>query len=144
MFTAILVYAVCTGLEPNSMVSDARADCQAIAAYHEARARAGRDADAQVQLALWCEANGMPAERLKHLAIAVMKDPAHDTARGLIGLVKFQGQWQTPDAVSARVQSDEEYSRALARYSSRRTGMADTADAHWKLAMWCKHQGLNP
>ena len=57
-------------------------------AYRAAAARAGRDADAQVRLALWCEARGLSAERLKHLALAVMADPNHATARGLLGLVR--------------------------------------------------------
>ena len=33
-----------------------------------ALAQVGRDADAHVRLALWCEAHGLSAERLKHLA----------------------------------------------------------------------------
>src|SRR5690349_15624255 len=41
-----------------------------LATYEAARARAGQDADAQVKLALWCEAHGLSAERLKHLTLA--------------------------------------------------------------------------
>ena len=42
-----------------------------LAAYQAAKARAGSDPDANVRLALWCEANGMDAERQAHLAAAV-------------------------------------------------------------------------
>ena len=86
----------------------------------------------------------MPAERLTHLAIAILTDPSHARARGLMGLVAFRGQWQSPDAVSARVESDGAYTAALARYNGRRARIADSADAHWKLALWCEQQGLRP
>ena len=46
------------------------------------RQRRRGDADAHVRLALWCEAHGLPAERLKHLAIAALIEPGHVTARG--------------------------------------------------------------
>jgi hypothetical protein len=36
--------------------------------YQAAAARAGRDAGAHVKLAVWCEAHGLDAERLKQLA----------------------------------------------------------------------------
>ena len=42
-----------------------------LAAYRAASDKAGRTADAQLKLALWCEAHGLDAERLKHLALAV-------------------------------------------------------------------------
>jgi hypothetical protein len=145
MFAAILLYGVCMTRGPNTIVvADVRTERDTMAAYDAARARAGRTADGQVLLALWCEAHGMPAERLKHLTIAVMKDPSHARARGLMGLVAFRGQWETPDAVSARAQSDTEYAGALARYNSRRSRIGDTANAHWKLALWCEQHGLNP
>ena len=71
-----------------------------IAAYTEAAAQAGKNADAHVRLALWCEAHGMTAERLKHLALAVLYDPANTLARGLMGLVAYRGKWERPDEVS--------------------------------------------
>jgi hypothetical protein len=114
------------------------------AAYEMARARAGRDPDAQVRLALWCEAHGLSAERVKHLTRAVLASPGHATARGLLGLVPFRGQWQTADAVAAKVQDDEALNGAMAEYAARRAKLANTADAHWKLALWCEEQGLEP
>ena len=49
--------------------------------YTSAATRARRDPDAHVRLALWCEAHGMTAERLKHLSLAVLYDPSHALAR---------------------------------------------------------------
>src|SRR3989442_964887 len=79
--------------------------------YQAAQAQAGRDADAHVRLALWCEAHGLPAERLKHLAIAVLTDPADAAARGLMGLVADDGQWRRPEAVAERVRNDAELAK---------------------------------
>ena len=83
------------------------------AAYDDARAKVGRDADAHVRLALWCEAHGLHAERLKHLAIAVLIEPGHATARGLMGLVAHAGQWRRPEAVADRLKADAELAATL-------------------------------
>ncbi len=61
-------------------------------AYEAARKAAGQDAAANVRLALWCEQHGMTAERMKHLATAVLYDPSNGLARGLMGLVARGGQ----------------------------------------------------
>ena len=65
MITALLLsgaigLAALAGDEPPS-------GSPALSAYQSAAAAAGRDADAHVRLALWCEAHGLTAERLKHL-----------------------------------------------------------------------------
>lgn len=113
-----------------------------LAAYGAAEAKVGRDPASHVKLALWCEAHGLPAERMKHLAIAVLSDPKQVTARGLLGLVDFAGKWQRPDAVSEKIQADEALTAALAEYNARRARTAETADAQWKLALWCEQHGL--
>ncbi len=95
-------------------------------------------------MALWCEAHGLDSERLKHLAIAVLIDPAHTTARGLLGLVAFHGQWQSPEAISEQIEADETRSAVLAEYNGRRARMGNSADSHWKIALWCEQQGLRP
>src|SRR5947208_16742090 len=69
-------------------------------AYESARAQAGRDPEAHVKLALWCEAHGLGPERLTHLAMAVVIDPANATARGLMGLVPYRGKWEAPERVA--------------------------------------------
>ena len=113
--------------------------------YRAARSAAGRDADAHVRLALWCESRGMTAERLKHLAIAVMTDPAHPTARGLLGLVDYRGKWQRPDAVAAAVRDDAALASSLAEYNRRREALGPAAKAadHFRLAVWCAEAGLD-
>src|SRR4051812_36588840 len=133
MFAALLLCAA--GLAASPSASD-------LTSYESARSAAGRDPEAHVRLALWCEAHGLEAERLKHLAIAVMIDPAHATARGLMGLVAFRGRWQRPDAVGEKVKADAELSASLAEYNGRREGMPNTAEAHWRMALWCEEKGL--
>jgi hypothetical protein len=144
MFSAIVLTAACVGWDPAAGVAGARVEPREMAAYEAARSKAGRDADAHVRLALWCESHGLGAERWKHLAIAVLADPAHATARGLMGLVAYRGGWRSPEAVSAQVGSDREYASALASYNGRRARMTDSPDAHWKMALWCEQQGLKP
>src|SRR5437588_10327081 len=100
-----------------------------LAEYREAEAGLGRDADAHVRLALWCEAHGLQAERVKHLALAVLADPKNATARGLMGLVAFRGQWSRPDKVAEKVKSDALLAAKLAEYNARREKTAETADA---------------
>jgi len=56
-------------------------------AYQEARASAGKSSEEQVRLALWCEARGLTKERLNHLALAVLSDPARHVL-GPDGLVR--------------------------------------------------------
>jgi hypothetical protein len=113
-------------------------------AYEAAQARAGRDPEAHVKLALWCEAHGLRAESLKQLALAVLIDPKNATARGLMGLVAHGGHWLRPEAVAERIKSDEAQAAALAEYNARREGMPETADAHWEMALWCESKGLKP
>jgi hypothetical protein len=145
MLSALLVCAVCVAVEPPARLdAESRGSSGSVAAYNAAKATAGCDAAAQVRLALWCEANGLQTERLKHLAIAILKDPGNATARGLLGLVSFAGRWQLPEDVSAKLKADEARSAALAEYNARRAQSADSAAAHWKMALWCEKHGLKP
>ena len=114
-----------------------------LGAYEAERSRAGSDPDAQVKLALWCEAHGLPAQRFRHLALAVLADPGHATARGLMGLVAYQGRWQSPAKVQAEVDEDAKLRAALAEYNRRRATAGNTADAQWRLAVWCGDNGLD-
>jgi len=111
--------------------------------YQEAaRSTPGRDPEAQIKLALWCEAHGLEAERVKHLAIAVMNDPSNATARGLLGLVAYRGRWQRPDAVGRNVKEDPTFQAILEQYHERRLKAPYTPEAQWKLALWCEENGL--
>jgi tetratricopeptide (TPR) repeat protein len=121
---------------------DAEADPSALAAYKSAATGARRDPDAHVRLALWCEAHGLNAERLKHLSLAVLSDPTHSLARGLLGLVAYQGKWDRPDAIGRQIQTDPAHQAIVKEYLERRARTAHQADAQLKLASWCTEKGL--
>jgi hypothetical protein len=145
MVSSLLICLACLAAgHTEDPSAESKSQANDLAAYKAAEAKVGRDADAHVRLALWCEAHGLQSERLKHLAVAVLRYPAHGTARGLLGLVAFHGRWQSPEAISAELKADEAYNATLAEYHARRARMGDTADAHYKLAMWCVQKGLKP
>jgi tetratricopeptide (TPR) repeat protein len=110
--------------------------------YEAAAARTGRDADAQIRLALWCEAHGLIAERLKHLGLAILADPANALAHGLSGLVDYQGNWQRPDDIAKAVQDDPDRKARIREYLERRAKTPERAEDHQKLALWCEQNGL--
>ncbi|SIO55936.1 Pretoxin HINT domain-containing protein [Singulisphaera sp. GP187] len=109
-----------------------------LAAYETAKANVRRDPDAHVRLALWCEAHGLQAERLKHLAIAVIANPRHSMARGLMGLVEYRGRWQRPETISEKARNDA----LLGEYRERRAKTKEDADSQWALALWCDAHDL--
>ena len=112
------------------------------ASYEQMKATAGRDADAQVRLALWCEAHGMEKERLRHLAVAVLADPSNAMARGLMGLVEYGGKWKRPEAVAGAMKADVKHADLMAEYNGHRVRTPVKPDAQWKLALWCEEKGL--
>ncbi len=122
--------------------SETSANPADLAAYQTVKAHAGRDADSQIKLALWCEAHGLQAERVKHLALAVLSDPKNATVRGLMGLVDYAGRWERPDSVVEKVKADAQLSAVLAEYNARRETTPNTADAQYKLALWCEEKRL--
>ncbi len=113
------------------------------AAYESASAKAGKTAAAQIQLALWCEAHGMTAERAKHLALAVSLDPLNTVARGLLGLVSFRGNWTRPTEVERDIQSDPAFQTLFREYLDRRVRTPQKPDPQLRLAAWCLENGLN-
>ena len=112
------------------------------AAYQAAQSKAGRDPDAHIRLALWCEAHGLIAERIKHLSLAVLYDPSNTLARGLMGLVAYHGKWDRPDLIARQIQNDPAHQAIVKEYLDRRARTAETADAQMKLAEWCEEKGL--
>ncbi|MDG3007805.1 polymorphic toxin-type HINT domain-containing protein [Paludisphaera mucosa] len=112
------------------------------AAYESAKASAGRDAEAQVRLALWCEARGMAAERTTHLMRAVLIDPENARARGLLGQVKHDGKWLRAEDVAKAVEQSPERQALQREYLDRRAKAGDDADDQYKLALWCEEKGL--
>ena len=114
-----------------------------LAGYRAAQSKVGHDADAHVRLALWCEAHGLTAERIKHLSLAVLSDPSHALARGLMGLVAYRGKWDRPEVVGQQIQNDPAHQAIIKDYLDRRTRTPDKADAQMKLAAWCAENGLH-
>ncbi len=112
-------------------------------AYQAAKAAAGRSPDDQVRLAYWCEAHGLSAERMRHLAQAVLADPNHAAARGLLGLVARQDRWMRPEAVTDQVKADAALAGTLAEYDAKRSATPYTADGQWTLANWADERGLH-
>ncbi len=141
MLCSVLVCCVLVGADRVEPTQSATSLTE-LSAYQGAKKQAGRDADAQVRLALWCESHGMLAERSKHLALAVLYDPSHALARGLLGMVAYQGKWGRPDVVARQVENDPTYRDAIREYLERRSRTADKADSHLKLASWCEQKGL--
>ena len=139
----VAVVLACVGMVAADPPGGA-AGAEDLRAFRAAEAKAGREPDAHVRLALWCEAHGLKAEQVRHLALAVLADPTHAAARGLMGLVADGPRWRPPDQVAARLKADAELAARLAEYNARRAKLADKADEHWKLALWCEQQGLKP
>ena len=111
-------------------------------AYMAAKSKVGRNAEEHVKLALWCEGRGMKAERDKHLTLAILNDPKQATARGLLGMVEYNGKWLSPEVVSATLKADRARVEALAEYRARRAKTPGTPVAQGKLALWCESKGL--
>ncbi|WP_406697189.1 hypothetical protein V5E97_39975 [Singulisphaera sp. Ch08] len=138
MISALLI---CTGWLAAAPVILPDAEGE-LASYEAAKASVGRDPESQIKLALWCESHGLQAERIKHLAIAVMTDPKNATARGLMGLVAYRGRWQRPEAVGKSVEADDQLKASLERYHEKRLEAPYTAEGQWKLALWCDENDL--
>jgi hypothetical protein len=138
MVAAFLLCSAMLG-QAASPARDLSADLKA---YQEARSRAGRTADDQVELALWCEARGLDAERLTHLTRATLLDPDNQTARGLLGQVSYKGKWMRPEGVQAAIEADPDAQATLREYLDRRAATAYTADAQQRLAQWCDQHDL--
>ncbi|MDR3636381.1 MAG: polymorphic toxin-type HINT domain-containing protein [Isosphaeraceae bacterium] len=141
MVTPLLIGSLLAAVPPSSSTA---IDDHVRAAYRDAQARAGSGPSAHVRLALWCETHGLQEERTRHLAAALAADPSNTAARGLLGLVAYRGRWQHPEEIADAARSDKALQATLAEYNAQREGMPETADAHWKLALWCDQHGLAP
>jgi tetratricopeptide (TPR) repeat protein len=137
--TVLCCVLLVAGLGGDQAPSPSRVDR---AAYESAAAAAGRAPDAQVRLALWCEAHGLSAERIKHLGLAILADRSSALARGLLGVVEYQGKWQHPDEISRAVQDDPDRKARVQEYLKRRAKTPERAEDHQKLALWCEQNGL--
>ena len=130
---------ICGGLMmAMTPMSDLAPPPDLVGSYQDARAKAGRSPEAQVRLALWCEAHGLTAERLHHLTLAVLADPKNAAARGMMGLVSHEGRWTRPERIADKAKLDP----TLSEYESRRQKAPYTADAQWSLAVWAEEVDL--
>ncbi len=138
MLSILLVTCGLLG-SPGPDQAAAKAD---LSAYEAAKAKVGRDADAHVKLALWCEAHELTAERIKHLMLATLINPNNATARGLLGLVAQGDRWQKPEDVKTQLTSDPKAQAVLQEYLQRRAATPEKPEAQWKLAQWCDQHEL--
>lgn len=124
MLCLMLVGSDLLAANPAEALSLSKAETSA---YQEARAHAGRDPEAQLKLALWCEALGLTAERMIHLARAVLADPSHAAARldGHGRLTRTVGEARGRCRPSP---GDAKLTAALAEYSRR---ILPTAGETW-------------
>jgi hypothetical protein len=122
---------LCAGLiltgEPGTDSPGARDPAATRAEYEAARAATGEKAEAQVGLALWCEAHGLTAERSAHLARALASDPDNPLARGLGGFVSYAGRWLAVESIGSEVRADAKRAAALAEYNARRDRLVELA-----------------
>ena len=142
MVSTLLVCCALLGADPSESATKSRPAPADLAAYTVAKSKVGRDADAHVRLAVWCESHGLSAERMKHLALAVLIDPSHSLARGLMGMVAYQGKWSRAEVAGTLIENDPAYRDAIREYLDRRARTADKADSQLKLAAWCDRKGL--
>ncbi len=129
---------ICLGLIAAAPATDPASLPGVAKTYEEARAKAGRSPDEQVKLALWCEAHGLTTQRLHHLTLAVLADPKNAAARGLMGLVSYNGRWLRPEVLAERLKADT----SLAEYEAKRLKAPYTAEGQWALGIWCEEHGL--
>jgi len=141
MFAVLLMSCAFLGADDKPSTANPSAK-PAIETYQAERAKAGKSADAHVRLALWCEAHGLSAERMKHLALAVVYDPSNALARGLLGLVAYKGKWGRPEVVGQQIQNDPATLALTREYLDRRAKTASKAEPQLRLAAWCDQKGL--
>ena len=160
MFCLVLACAGLLALAPGNSNFAARPEppTPICGTYEALRTRVGQDSPAHVKLALWCEAHDLSAERLKHLALAVLTDPRNAAARGLMGLVAYRDRWERPDQVSKKIEADPALTAKLAEYNARREKLlgrlesdgrgpkvsrSAAAAAHDALGLWCRKNHLD-
>lgn len=137
-----LVLTCALGIAGDVAAENPKPSAADLEAYETAKSAAGRDAEAQVKLALWCENHGMAAERTAHLTRAILLDPSNARARGLLGFVEHEGKWLRPEEVTRTVEESPERQAVFQEYLERRTQARDKADDQYKLALWCEENGL--
>ena len=95
MFLALLLTCGLLGADDKPPAAGPPAQ-SALDTYKAAKTKVGKNADAHVRLALWCETQGLSAERMKHLALAVMYDPKSHWHAGSSGWCRSRANGRDP------------------------------------------------
>ena len=133
------------------------------------QSRTGREPAAHIRMALWCEQHGLNAEKMKHLALAVLNDPQNTLGAWTAGAITQRRQVGDPGGRPVPgFRADERLMARLAEYNRRRDELqalekstipagttvqnrwaihhpaAEVAAAHARLGVWCEQNGLKP
>lgn len=65
------------------------------------------DVEAVLKLVNWCNQNKLESKSKKHLRDLIKLDPENDTAREMLGYVKYEGKWYTPRELKAFQEKEE-------------------------------------
>lgn len=69
------------------------AEPEAIAEYRRRAAETPQEAEAQYELAAWCQRSSLRAQARHHLQRVIRIDPSHERARDALGYVSYDGKW---------------------------------------------------
>ena len=82
-------------------------------AAYSARLKSNRRlAQAHVELALWCDRNGLKPEATAHFTVAVHLDPYRDSSWKHLGYVKRNGRWTSREQAAADERDEREQKQA--------------------------------
>ncbi len=106
---------------PEAVIADHKSDAgpaTTLASYHARRDKSPDTAQAQWQLAEWCEQNGLTAEARVHLTAVVRLNPAREEAWKKLGYRKQKGVWTKGQPTAGERAMVEAQHRADARWFS--------------------------
>lgn len=66
---------------------------EALAEYRRRAAETPQEAEAQYELAAWCQRSSLRAQARHHLQRVIRIDPSHQRARDALGYVSYDGKW---------------------------------------------------
>jgi hypothetical protein len=130
---------------PDTVSAEVKADedlARRLAEYNARRGRAAMTADAQWDLVLWCEKNGLDAEAKAHLTTVVRLDPAREAAWKRLGCKKVGNRWISAEQLAAekaeleaQKQADKRWRPLLAKYRDWLAGKDETKRAEAEKAL---------
>ncbi len=105
--------------KPEQVAQRMKSDAEgaALAEYNARRDRTPMTADAQWDLALWCEQHGLKPEATAHLMAVVRLDPSRESAWKRLGCREFKGRWLNEEQIQAVIAESE---------------AQEKADRHWR------------